>query len=163
MERGPLALFGAIIAVGLGPAMWLGVQFGEAGAVTTPPPAAVTSQTGNDLQPARGGLGAGDEPGQTETVRTEPKANSKPLKINRNPRPVTTSPSPTPSASDSPAPEPSTSSSASPPPSDPTDPPTESSTPPSDPPVEEEPDVPPVPPVTNGETDTATTEGFAAV
>ena len=28
MERGPLALFGAIVAVGVGPALWMGVQLG---------------------------------------------------------------------------------------------------------------------------------------
>jgi len=37
VDRGPVALFGAIVAVGLGPALWLGAQFGTATAVPARP------------------------------------------------------------------------------------------------------------------------------
>ena len=39
MERGPMALFGAIVAVGLGPALWLGAQFGNIAVSPSTPPA----------------------------------------------------------------------------------------------------------------------------
>src|SRR4051812_17164221 len=105
MERGPLALFGAIIAVGLGPAMWLGVQFGDVGGVQTRPPAASVQQDG------RGGVGAAAPDDQTDTIKTDPKSNVEPLgavkpKPHRSSANPTTSatPSPSESASSSPAP-----------------------------------------------------------
>ncbi|MEU4624531.1 hypothetical protein AB0G04_31730 [Actinoplanes sp. NPDC023801] len=59
MERGPLALFGAIIAVGLGPAMWLGAQLGAVNLAPGQRPAPVDEQfPGVDLD--FGGAGAGD-------------------------------------------------------------------------------------------------------
>lgn len=150
MERGPLALFGAIIAIGLGPAMWVGAQFGE---VTLTPnrPSAVTSVQ-NDGEAARGGSGAGDAPVDAEEVRAEPKSNNKPLSRIRDARPVATkSVSPSPSASPSPSGKPSSPSTgpSSPDPDESeSEPPTESSSPPEDPPppADEEPDVPPQPP-----------------
>ena len=159
MQRGPLALFGAIVAVGLGPAMWLGAQFGEATLLPDRPPV-VTSVTGNELPPPRGGSGAGDAPAdQTEAIRTEPKANTKPLRPTRTTSPSPTPTTPAPSASDDPSVEPSKTTS---PPADPSDPPTES-TPPSDPPTKGDPEVPPVPPTTDVESDPTTSESFAAV
>jgi hypothetical protein len=143
MERGPMALFGAIVAIGLGPAMWLGVQFGE---VTVSPgrtPAVISEQ--QQLEAPRGGSGAGDAPTDAEAIRTEPKSNTAPLTRTKNARPVVTE-SPSPSASSGSSTPPVES--GSPKPQDPggndPDPPPGPSTPPDDPPpVEEDPDVPP--------------------
>ena len=58
MERGPTVLFGAIVAVGLGPALWLGAQFGQARVVTVPPTITVVERnTGTDP----GGRGAAEQ------------------------------------------------------------------------------------------------------
>jgi len=165
MQRGPLALFGAIVAVGLGPAMWLGAQFGEATLLPDRPPV-VRSVTDNEVQTPRGGSGAGDAPiDQTEAIRTEPKANTKPLRATRTTSPSPTPTTPTPSESDDPSVEPSkTTSPPAGPGEDPSDPPTESTTPPSDPPTKGDPEVPPPqPPTTDIESDPTTSEGFAAV
>lgn len=62
VERGPMALFGAIIAVGLGPAMWLGAQFGVAPDPTRPPAIVV------DRVQAPGGAGAGETPEATARI-----------------------------------------------------------------------------------------------
>lgn len=69
MERGPLALFGAIVALGLGPAMWLGAQFGASDVAPVRPPAITVDQV-----PAPGGVGAGAEPEDdiaTDIVETD--------------------------------------------------------------------------------------------
>jgi hypothetical protein len=92
MERGPVALFGAIVAVGLGPALWLGAQFGRFDA---PPPRAPASvdQQHSDAAQLMGGSGAGDsETGadNDDPIRTTPRAHVIPL---------TTSPSASPSTS----------------------------------------------------------------
>src|SRR3954470_1046511 len=89
MDRGPAALFGAIVAVGLGPAMWLGVRLG---AVDVPPPRAPAGVGEHTAGPEQlvGGSGAGDSPlGADPTVRATPRA-----KVLR----LTTSASPTPSS-----------------------------------------------------------------
>jgi hypothetical protein len=87
-----MALFGAIVAVGLGPAMWLGAQLGQVTLIPDRPPAATTVQ--NDVVP-RGGSGAGDAPTDAEAIRTEPKADTEPLTRTKAARPSTTkSPSP---------------------------------------------------------------------
>src|SRR5690242_12797430 len=92
MDRGPLALFGAIVAVGVGPALWMGVQLGAApqdGPVRPP----VVSEQGSAEKAGQnllGGTGAGEEAGTSPA--TEPRANVLPL---------TTSPSASPSPSDS--------------------------------------------------------------
>lgn len=67
MKRGPMALFGAIIAVGLGPAMWLGAQFGQATGPTAPPVIGVESDRGN--APGRAGS-AVDEAGLESANRS---------------------------------------------------------------------------------------------
>lgn len=135
MERGPWALFWAIVAVGLGPAMWLGVQFGEATDAPQRPPA-VTVRQDDVVQPASGvlgstgndpvggeGAGVGDDPTVDSTQVTEPPRTEPP----RDSRPVRTSPSPS-ATSSSPSAEPSTpETSASVPPSgEPSAEPTES-------------------------------------
>ncbi|MDT5040070.1 MAG: hypothetical protein QOE51_1055 [Actinoplanes sp.] len=96
MERGPLALFGAIIAVGLGPAMWLGVQFGHVAGPTSPPPAAVIVQ-----QKGGEGAAAPDDPGQV--ITTDPTGNDKPLVPAARPKPRKSSASPSASASAEPS------------------------------------------------------------
>src|SRR5687767_419440 len=102
MERGPMALFGAIVAIGLGPAMWLGVQFGQVTLSPERPPAVTTVQ--NEVEAPRGGSGAGDAPTGAEAIRTEPKADTEPLTRTKNARPATTkSPAPSPSESEKPS------------------------------------------------------------
>jgi hypothetical protein len=92
MERGPVALFGAIVAVGLGPALWLGAQFGRFDAA--PPRSSVSvDQTHADNTQLLGGSGAGaTETGDDNNapIRTTPRAHVLPL---------TTSPSASPSSS----------------------------------------------------------------
>ena len=155
MERGPMALFGAIVAVGLGPAMWLGAQFGESTLTPLRPPA-VTVQQNNPPEP-RGGSGAGDAPvDQTQVIRTEPKAETETVRTGPKVKPPTTSPTPSPSASDEPATEPTEST----PPTEggsqePSTPPVEEPTDPQTPPTEEstEVPVPSDPPVTDLDTE----------
>jgi hypothetical protein len=167
VERGPMALFGAIVAVGLGPAMWLGAQFGQVTLSPERPPAVVQQ---NGIQTPRGGSGAGDAPvDQTEAIRTEPKANTEPLKVNKRARPVVTVPARPSSPSDDPSPEPTTTTPTtptSPPPPDPgdepTDPPTESTDEPTDSPTEGDPGLPPEPPTTEVDTNPVTDSGFTA-
>jgi len=77
MERGPMALFGAIVAVGLGPAMWLGAQFGSAIETPNRPPA-VTSEQNPQQQNLDNGGGAGSAP-EEPAVGTKPRGNTKPL------------------------------------------------------------------------------------
>jgi hypothetical protein len=78
MERGPMALFGAIVAVGLGPAMWLGAQFGNAVDVPSRPPA-VTSEHGPQQKTQTEGGAAGSAPDTSVLVETTPRAEIKPL------------------------------------------------------------------------------------
>jgi hypothetical protein len=78
MERGPMALFGAIVAVGLGPAMWLGAQFGNAIDVPTSPPA-VTSEHGPQHKTQENGGVAGSAPDGSVLVETTPRSEIQPL------------------------------------------------------------------------------------
>lgn len=55
MVRGPMALFGAIIAVGLGPALWLGAQFGQLDITPSAPPPKVTVDADRGNAPGRAG------------------------------------------------------------------------------------------------------------
>lgn len=77
MERGPLALFGAIVAVGLGPALWLGAQFGSIQIAPSRPP--VVSEQNSGPEQLLGGSGAGDNPAGTENevIRSTPQADVK--------------------------------------------------------------------------------------
>ena len=126
LERGPLALFGAIIAVGLGPAMWLGVQFGSVAGTPTRPPA-VTVQDNS-----RGGVGAAAPDDETDTIKTDPKSNVEPLGA---PKPVRSSANPSTSAS--PTPSRSVSESPTPPGEEDSTPPTEATPPAGDDPSED--------------------------
>lgn len=134
MVRGPAALFGAIVAVGLGPAMWLGVRLGAVEVTPVSPPSVVGEHTSGPEQ-LTGGTGAGEsELGNDPTVAATPRAKILPLTSSPSPRPSTvhptTSPSPTattvsPSASPTPTPTETE-----------TTPPTESTTGPTTPPTE---------------------------
>lgn len=101
-----MALFGAIVAVGLGPALWLGAQFGKFDTDPSRPPAAVSDQhSGNDQ--LLGGSGAGDnatDEDATTVIPAKPRSHA---------RPLTRSPSAKPSASTSSDPDASASPSAS--------------------------------------------------
>jgi hypothetical protein len=127
MERGPLALFGAIVAVGLGPAMWLGAQFGHVSAVPGTPPAVTVQHDENQgRNQGDGGVGAAapDEP--TEVLQTSTRSHVEQLATPRPHRSSVRPPtrptrfeSPTPSESpsprhDSPSPRPSESSTTGP-------------------------------------------------
>jgi hypothetical protein len=119
MERGPMALFGAIVAVGLGPALWLGAQFGRLDAPPPVPPASVSEQHPGSEQ-LLGGSGAGDNAvDDTATViPTTPRAHDVPLHRGRSTKPSASSSadpdaSPSPSASESSEPTKSSDPSAS--------------------------------------------------
>jgi hypothetical protein len=144
MERGPLALFGAIIAVGLGPAMWLGAQFGHVAGAPSNPPAVTVQQ-----DQSRGGVGAA-APDGPDVIQTKPKSNVEPL-VKAHPTPHKSSA--TPSASSSPSRPSESTASGSPSPS------TAESTPPTDPTTDAPPaggsggsggGVPPSPPASDG-------------
>ena len=138
MDRGPAALFGAIVAVGLGPAMWLGVRLGAVDAVPVRPPV-VGEHTAGPEQLV-GGSGAGDSPlDGDETVKATPRATVLRLTTSPSPRAHTTKASPT-QITTSPTASPSPSGTGGPttPPTGstggPTTPPTESTTQPTEPP-----------------------------
>ena len=121
MERGPMALFGAIVAVGLGPALWLGAQFGRFEQAPSSPPAAVDRQESGVTQ-LLGGAGGGDPAIATTTISVTPRAHTVPLTDRRSRSPSSTATDPDPSASASPSgsasPEPSRSSEPTASPSD---------------------------------------------
>jgi len=129
MERGPMALFGAIVAVGLGPAMWLGAQFGNATYVPTSPPA-VSSEHKPQQNQDKGGAAGSAPQDPTVILNTDPQADIRPLN-QETPRAL-------PSASHTkshgqPSAEPSATSATPAPTDDPGTPPTKS-TDPADPP-----------------------------
>jgi hypothetical protein len=92
-----MALFGAIVAVGLGPAMWLGAQFGHQ--IETPAkPAAVTSEHSAAARPAdKGGEGAGSVPTGTDTDSDLPteRTEIKPFATPTSRAPIHLAPTPT--------------------------------------------------------------------
>jgi hypothetical protein len=107
MERGPLALFGAIVAVGLGPALWLGAQFGHFDVAPTPTSVSV-NRTHADTAQLLGGTGAGEkETGDNTSIRTTPRAHIMPLTRSPSPSPSTSSADPSASASASASDDPS--------------------------------------------------------
>lgn len=157
MERGPMALFGAIVAIGLGPAMWLGAQFGETTLTPYRQPTMTVQQ--NTSPEPKGGSGAGDAPAdQTQVIRTEPRSGTQNVRTGPKIRIPALSPSPSPSASDEPSPGPT----GSTPPADddsdePSTPPVEEPTDPETPPTEStESPTPDDPPATELETEVDT-------
>jgi hypothetical protein len=151
MHRGPAALFGAIVAVGLGPAMWLGVRLGAVEVAPVTPPAVVGEHTSGP-EKLLGGEGAGDsEIGDQPTIKATHRAKVLPLRASSShtpsATPTTTSPAPaTTSATPSVSPSPTT--------GEPSTPPTESTTQPSTPPTgpTTDPTPPPDPPTQTGPT-----------
>ncbi|GIM97014.1 hypothetical protein [Paractinoplanes toevensis] len=130
MERGPTALFWAIVAVGIGPAMWLGVRLGAVEVAPSNNPAVVGERTSG---PDRlvGGTGAGDSPLDDPAVNATPRGRVLPLTSSASPSPsaaTSTSPSPLGTTSATASTEPST--------EPPTTAPTESTTTPTTPPTE---------------------------
>lgn len=131
MDRGPLALFGAIVAVGLGPALWLGAQFGNFDVAPPSPPVPV-DHTHDATTQLMGGTAGGDtETGDDNTpVGVTSRTHVRPARTTPSATPSTTPTETTPSAS----PSASDSSSPSASPSDSSDPPTgDDSVPPSPP------------------------------
>jgi hypothetical protein len=152
MERGPMALFGAIIAVGLGPAMWLGAQLGNVTVAPTRPPTVSSVQDPGQGHNVDEGGGAGAAPEDPSIViKTRPKADIKPLSPTPSARPSSSAPT---SGSDdpgNPTGEPTETSPATPS-DDPSTPPTEvATTQPTDPPTDgdDAPVVAPSPPAVN--------------
>ncbi|MEU8814681.1 hypothetical protein [Actinoplanes sp. NPDC048796] len=131
MERGPLALFGAIIAVGLGPALWMGVQLGTMPTSPGRAPAVITDQNRVTNDQLVGGTGAGEATTDNSPVDTEPQVNVLPRNTSPSAEPTpsatTTSPTPSPKVA-----TPSETSSPTPTTSAPTPPPTEATTTPAD-------------------------------
>ncbi|WP_306215452.1 hypothetical protein [Actinoplanes sp. RD1] len=147
MERGPLALFGALVAVGLGPAMWLGAQFGESTVTPERPPAVTVKQ--NEVLSPQGGTGAGDDvpadPLPVLGTTTAPDPVPQRARPERS-RPAATSPAPGPSTSETTAAPTSPSSSPAPEETEePSFPPTESTTEPAPDPTDDSPSVEPGP------------------
>ncbi|XVV14008.1 hypothetical protein ACQP2X_06540 [Actinoplanes sp. CA-131856] len=164
MERGPLALFGAIIAVGLGPALWMGVQLGSMPTRPGQPPAVVTDQQKVTNDQLVGGTGAGEETSDSDDspVDTAPQGNVLPLNTSptAEPTPTATTPEPSPTVttpSESASPAPTTDAPTTPPveattpaETEPTDiPPTDETTPP----VEDDTDDPSWPPYPDEDAD----------
>ena len=155
MERGPMALFGAIVAVGLGPAMWLGAQLGAIAASPHQAPVVSSEQQPNEAPEQQGSGTAGlvtEDP--SIVLETKPRATHHPLRpaVSRSPsassatdeHPVASSSAPTGTTS-----SPSRS-------AQPSTPPTEVTTEPSDAPTEDDTggtgaggSVPPSPPPTS--------------
>ncbi|MEV6299712.1 hypothetical protein AB0M02_09950 [Actinoplanes sp. NPDC051861] len=129
MERGPLALFGAIVAIGVGPALWLGAQLGAVNLAPNERPSTVGEQfpdndTGVEMD--FGGSGAGEAPENADPITRYTLPPAKPGVAPPATEPVSsptatagsTSPSASPSASPStnePEVEPSESETSTPP------------------------------------------------
>jgi len=73
MDRGPAKLFGPIVAVGLGPAMWLGVRLGAVDFAPVRPPV-VGEHTAGPEQLV-GGSGAGDSPVDADEMHAARRAH----------------------------------------------------------------------------------------
>jgi hypothetical protein len=123
MERGPLALFAAIIAVGLGPALWLGAQLAVVGTLPiAPPPVSAEYDT---AETARPGTGSKPSRGSPPLADTDTDTAAKPRYVPAGPPahrpggsgggvPSVPPPPPPTSAPPKPGPEPEPSKSASP-------------------------------------------------
>lgn len=146
MERGPMALFGAIVAVGLGPAMWLGAQFGAMGVAPSRPPAVSSELQPNQSPTQQKGGEAGSAPEDPSVgLDTRPRANYRPLHSTPSPSPSTSRSAESPDPDDSTT-EPTKATTSPSPSTTPSTPPTESTSDPTHPPT-----VPPSPPTTDPE------------
>lgn len=149
MERGPMALFGAIVAVGLGPALWLGAQLGTDDVPVRKPSTTIRQQL-PAAETDQGGYGAGEE--SEETTDPAPDwilpSSAKPVVIS-SPSPSASTPA-TPSVPASPSAEVSTE------PVESESPATPSSEPSIEPSTEKsETPEPPVPPIGGGDESSA--------
>jgi hypothetical protein len=90
VDRGPVALFGAIVAVGLGPALWLGAQFGSA-TVVPDRPATVVDANQNTKAPGRAGAAPDD---QQQESAPKPRSQYVPLSGTPSVRPSASASSP---------------------------------------------------------------------
>ncbi len=127
MERGPVALFGAIVAVGLGPALWLGAQFGNVSVAPSAPPAIVGEQR-VDTGKAPGGAGAAPADPVVEPTR---RSGRMPLSSTRSARPSETADPEPIEVDEEPTTEPPAETTEPTPSDDPTTPPTEDTVEPS--------------------------------
>jgi hypothetical protein len=121
MERGPLTLFGAIVAVGLGPALYLGAQLGSVNVAPNERPSTVGEQYPEVDDMDFGGVGAGETPDQADWIPSGPDRTTVPATPSRPVTPSASSSSavvippssppvsPSPSISASPSPAPSVS------------------------------------------------------
>jgi hypothetical protein len=107
MNRGPVALFGAIVAVGLGPAMWLGVQLGGIEVNPSRPPA-VVGEPGAVPDRLVGGSAA--DTTTAAVIDATPQSEVAPRTHSATPSPSATTPAPTTAPTSSPTAEPSRSS-----------------------------------------------------
>lgn len=157
MERGPMMLFGAIVAIGLGPSMWLGAQFGQTAVVPTTPRSGVEAPAGK----VAGGAGAAPEALDVD-AGTDPVTEFIPLSVTPSARRSTSSartvdaepPSPTATPSQaSPTPAPSTA---------PSSPPIEWTTAPTAPPTDDKTDEPTSPTTLSPTDQQGTTDGGEA-
>jgi hypothetical protein len=117
MDRGPIALFGAIVAVGLGPALWLGAQFGRFDVAPPSPPVPV-GRTHDTTQLMGGTAGGENQTGADNTPVATARVHVRPARTTRSAKPssspTATTPSASPSADDSSSPSPSPSDSTDP-------------------------------------------------
>jgi hypothetical protein len=154
MNRGPMALFGAIVAVGLGPAMWLGAQLGAMNAAPNRPPAVSSEHQPNETptqQQEGGGAGAAPE-NPSPVLKTKARAEYRPMRSTASPSASRTTKLATPDPTDSTT-EPTEATTSPSPSAEPSTPPTESTSDPTDAPTDGggDSDVPPSSPPTDSE------------
>jgi hypothetical protein len=144
-----MALFGAIVAVGLGPAMWLGAQFGAMAAAPSRPPAVSSEQQPNHAPAQQTGGAAGSAPEDPSVVLdTKPRANYRPLHATPSPSASASSAADTPDPDD-PTTDPTEATTSPSPSAELSTPPTESTSEPTSPPTGGGGGVPPSPPPTD--------------
>ncbi|GLY96713.1 hypothetical protein Acsp02_39670 [Actinoplanes sp. NBRC 103695] len=81
-----MALFGALVAVGLGPALWLGVQIGDV-PVTPPKAPVVQSEQKPGAGDTHGGAGAAaEDPEPEQAPERKPKAEYLPMTSEPEPK-----------------------------------------------------------------------------
>jgi hypothetical protein len=150
MNRGPVALFGAIVAVGLGPAMWLGAQFGAASATPSRPPAVSSERQPTQAPTQQEGGGAGAAPEDPSVVlKNKPRSDYRPLRSTPSPSASASSTAETPDPDESTEPTEATTSPS--PSAEHSTPPTETTSEPTETPSGGDSDVPPSPPPTDSE------------
>ena len=132
MDRGPMALFGAIVAVGLGPALWLGAQFGNVSVTPDAPPAIVGEQRVDTGKSSGGAAGQAPEEAAIEPTR---RSGYLPLSGIPSARPSATAEPAAVEPDDDPTTRPAGEGTEPTPTDDPTTPPVESTTEPVDPPA----------------------------